>query len=55
MSNYGLHIPEIVSDAHHAVTNLLAQDTDDQDRTEQLPRWHTATRGALHISELANE
>jgi 3-methyladenine DNA glycosylase AlkC len=53
MSNYGLHIQEIVSDTHRAVTNLTKQDA--ENRTRQLTRWHTTDREALHISELANE
>jgi hypothetical protein len=53
MSNYGLHIQEIVSDTHRAVTNLTEQDA--ENRARQLTRWHTTDRGALHISELANE
>lgn len=53
MSNYGLHIQEIVSDAHRAVINLTEQDAADQ--TEQPTRWHTADKGEAHISELANE
>jgi hypothetical protein len=54
MSNYGLHIQEIVSNAHRAVTDLVAQDAEDQ--TELPTRSHTTVdSAAVHISELANE
>lgn len=53
MSNYGLHIQEIVSDTHHAVTNLTERDA--ANRAGQLTRWNTADKNALHISELVNE
>jgi hypothetical protein len=52
MSNYELHIQEIVSNTHRAVTSLTEQDTDNQ--TEQPTRRPRTTR-AVHISELVDE
>ena len=51
--NYGYHLQEVVGDVHHAVTNLAEQDK--ESRHQQLTRWHTTDREAVHISELANE
>jgi hypothetical protein len=48
LSNYGLHIQEIVSDTHRAVTNLTEQDA--ENRARQLTRWHAS---ATHTSEPA--
>jgi hypothetical protein len=53
MNNYGLHIQQIVSDAHNAVTNLTERDT--QDHPDQPTRWQAADTAALHISELVDE
>jgi hypothetical protein len=43
MSNYGLHIQEVVSDTHRAVINLTEQDAADQ--TDSPPDGTPPIRG----------
>lgn len=49
--NYGLHLQEIVTDVHHAVTNLTEQDK--KHRHQHLAGGNN--NDTIHISELVDE